>query len=700
MARLSAVVRAPLLLTAGLAACSGGGSDYPISLPGGSADAAVDVGLAPDGALPDASPGAPDATTDATPPDARPTGADLSIAITDSSDPVAASSALTYKIVVTNGGLLDAANVVVTQRLPPGDIQFLTAAGIDWSCTAAGQVVTCTRATLLVGAAPSIAVKVTTPPIGGSITTSARVTSGSADPDPSNDDTSATTLVLTPADLAIAITGAPDPVAAGGTLTYTITVTNAGPGIATGITVLDSLPSGVAIASASGSGWSCAVVGQNVTCFSPTLAAAAASVITVVATAPTSGGAVSSTASVAAVTPDGNPANNSASTSASVNAAADLAIALSASPGSVPAASQLTYTIDVTNGGPRDASNVVVTSRLPDGDVLFLSATGIGWGCTVASQVVTCTRASLLAGEAPLITVQIRTPAASGTLTCDVTVSASTTDLDLSNNTASATTGVFDSADLSIVAGESPDPVRIGTELIYTLSVANDGPTAATAIKVVDTLPEGTAFVDAIAAPWSCGSLGRVVTCTLANLPSASSAPAIAIVAAAPGTAGNLTNTARVSSPTSDPDGSNNAATTVTLANAFADLSVAISDDRDPIQGTGGSSCDNNACVTYTIAVANAGPDPAAGIRVVTQLPPDGSFFEAVGTGWICPAPGTTLTCTRVSLDPGPAPPITLIWKAPSPGGFSIVVNSAVSAASTDPAPDDNTATQDTFVKP
>jgi uncharacterized repeat protein (TIGR01451 family) len=129
-------------------------------------------------------------------------------------------------------------------------------------------------------------------------------------------------------------------------------------------------------------------------------------------------------------------------------------------------------------------------------------------------------------------------------------------------------------------------------------------------------------------------------------------------------------------------------------------LSFAIADDVDPITGTNQPGCGNSDCVTYTIAVANAGPDPAAGIQVVTQLPPNGSFFEAVGTGWICPAPLTTLTCTRVSQGVGPAPPIKLIWKAPSPGGYSIVVNTAVSSASTDTVPDNNTATQGTFVQP
>jgi uncharacterized repeat protein (TIGR01451 family) len=281
-----------------------------------------------------------------------------------------------------------------------------------------------------------------------------------------------------------------------------------------------------------------------------------------------------------------------------------------------------------------------------------------------------------------------------------VAVTATTDDLDTVNNTASITTSVFDSADLSIEATATPDPVRIGTDLSYTLSVANGGPTAATNVSVVDTLPAGTTFVSADGPGWSCNNLGQVVTCTIASLGLASSAPAISIVATAPASAGNITNTATVSSDTSDPDSTNDTATTVTLASAFADVAVSIADSPDPIQGTAVIGCGNNDCVTYTISVTNAGPDPATGVQVVTQLPPNGSFFSVVGTGWICPSPSGTLTCTRTALAVGTAPPITLIWKAPSPGGFSIVTSGVVTTTSTDPNPANNAATQDTTVLP
>ncbi len=53
--------------------------------------------------------------------------------------------------------------------------------------------------------------------------------------------------------------------------------------------------------------------------------------------------------------------------------------------------------------------------------------------------------------------------------------------------------------DLAITKGDSPDPVRFGEALTYTLLVTNNGPQDATGVMVVDTLPAGVTFVSASA---------------------------------------------------------------------------------------------------------------------------------------------------------------------------------------------------------
>lgn len=501
-------------------------------------------------------------------------------------------------------------------------------------------------------------------------------------------------------DLSLAIAATPTPVAASSTLTYRLDVVNHSSIVARNVKVVHTLPAGnISFQSAGGEGWVCQASGQIVTCGRDTAIEGAAPSITVAITTPPTGGSLSSSATVSNDIGDPEQSNNDAAIVTDVVASSDLALTLSA-PSSAAARSNLSYTIDVNNQGPRDASNLTVTNRLPDGNVQFVSAGGIGWTCALAGQLVTCTRPLLIVGAAPSIAIQITTPDVHGALTDQVSVTSSTADLNSANNTASAVTNVFDSADLSIAATDTPDPVRIGGTLTYALAVANAGPTAASALSVTDQLPSGTAFVSAGGTGWTCSAAGAV-TCTRAELAANSSAPTITIVVTAPVSARTITNTAQVSSATSDPDTSNNSVSTDTLVNLFADLSVAVVDTPDPVQGTTTQGCSANDCVTYTIDVSNTGPDPATALRVTVTLPPNGTFFNAVGSSWICPAPqNNTLTCTRASLPVGDAPSIFLTWKAPSPGGFSIVTSMTVGAGSTDPDTSNNAASEDTTVRP
>src|SRR2546426_12156373 len=68
------------------------------------------------------------------------------------------------------------------------------------------------------------------------------------------------------ADLSITKTDNPDPVNAGATLTYTVTVTNSGPSTAANVQVTDNLPAGGTFQNASGTGWTCVQAGGGVTC--------------------------------------------------------------------------------------------------------------------------------------------------------------------------------------------------------------------------------------------------------------------------------------------------------------------------------------------------------------------------------------------------------------------------------------------------
>ena len=71
-------------------------------------------------------------------------------------------------------------------------------------------------------------------------------------------------------------------------------------------------------------------------------------------------------------------------------------------------------------------------------------------------------------------------------------------------------------ADLSLTKTASPDPVKVGEDLTYTLTVTNNGPDKATQVSLNDTLPEGADFISAAASQGTCKKSGaRNVICKL-----------------------------------------------------------------------------------------------------------------------------------------------------------------------------------------
>lgn len=116
------------------------------------------------------------------------------------------------------------------------------------------------------------------------------------------------------------------------------------------------------------------------------------------------------------------------------------------------------------------------------------------------------------------------------------------------------------SANLSISKSINKDPAPVGDSLVYTLSAANAGPSTATSVSVVDTLPAGVTFSSASGSGWSCLVNGGLVTCTRASL-AAGNAPAISITVNLPSNyagASSLTNLVTISSALSDPSPGNN----------------------------------------------------------------------------------------------------------------------------------------------
>ncbi|MEU6643472.1 DUF11 domain-containing protein [Saccharomonospora sp. NPDC046836] len=127
---------------------------------------------------------------------------------------------------------------------------------------------------------------------------------------PSSGANDATSCVAQPTDLGIVKVGSPDPVQVGGTVTYTLTVTNHGPGGSSGYSVSDVLPAGLSNVQSGTPG--CTVAGNDLSCTGGALAVGESAQITVTATAGGPVGEVMNSATVRGNEEDPNPDNNTA----------------------------------------------------------------------------------------------------------------------------------------------------------------------------------------------------------------------------------------------------------------------------------------------------------------------------------------------------------------------------------------------------
>lgn len=241
--------------------------------------------------------------------------ADLRLTVSDSPDPVRPGQQLTYLISVTNDGPGTATNLVVTDTLPPGTSWVTFSGGTGWSCTNSGQTITCTRDSLAAGdTAPNILISaaVTGVSAPNTLLNTPSVSADSYDPDSGNNTSTAATAVQAEANLSAAQSAAPDPVHPGSSLTFTLTVNNAGPDAAYDITLEDTLPTGTVFQNASGSGWDCSHASGTVTCTRDSLAAGDAPAVALTVTVPITDTAATLTNSVttSAGSTDPDPSDN------------------------------------------------------------------------------------------------------------------------------------------------------------------------------------------------------------------------------------------------------------------------------------------------------------------------------------------------------------------------------------------------------
>ncbi|MGA8432267.1 MAG: C25 family cysteine peptidase, partial [Candidatus Sulfotelmatobacter sp.] len=618
----------------------------------------------------------------------------------------------TYNVSVSNLSAYGATSGTVTlnDTLPIGLVPT-AASGTGWTCGVASQTVSCARADSLTGngtSYPAITITANVSQSAPSTVSNTAVVGGGGDMSLSNDTYTDVANVISSADLSVTDAGSPNPVAAGGTITYSQVVTNNGPSAADNATLVATVPSNTTFVSISApAGWSCINPGVgssgNVVCTNLNMAGSTAATFTLV-TKVNTGVAnltiIKETASVSSSASDSNSSNNTASVSTVVGpvTGAQVTVTNGATPNPVTAGSDITYTQIVTNAGTAAATTAKLTETTPT-NTTFVSfgAAPSGWTCSYTAPTLTCTNPSLAAGAtSPFsLSYQVNAGTASGTTITD-TATATATNQTSGASSAIATDLVASGtqADLSLTTAATPAIVFSGNDISYTQTVTNNGPAAASSVSFTEAIPGSTTFASvSTPAGWTCttpavGATGNV-NCTIASLASGASAEIIVGVNVASNIpAGTVAETASVTSSTSDPNTLNNTASVNTTVGISCDL--AVTNSGSPAQVAVGGT------ITYTQVVTNSGPSNCGTVTFSEPFPNNTTFasLSPIPSGWSCTTTGS-ISCSNPSVAPGSTSTFNyqVTVNSGTTAGTIITDTATVATTSTDTNKTNNSAT-------
>jgi uncharacterized repeat protein (TIGR01451 family) len=238
---------------------------------------------------------------------------------------------------------------------------------------------------------------------------------------------------------------------------------------------------------------------------------------------------------------------------------ADLSVTLSDAPDPATAGVPLSYTLTVTNHGPDAAPGAAILDTLPAGVTFYSVTTSQGSG-GYADGTAFAQLGTLAPGASATVTIRV-TPRAAGRLVNTTRSLAESADPNPANDTATEATEILPGPpiDLSLSKAASPDPVTVGGEVTYLLTVTHAGPGPADGVRITDTLPAGMEFVSATASQGNVTRAAGSVEIALGSLEAGIRATATIVVRAT--AVGSLTNTAQVRAAQPDPNPDNNTAT-------------------------------------------------------------------------------------------------------------------------------------------
>jgi uncharacterized repeat protein (TIGR01451 family) len=405
------------------------------------------------------------------------------------------------------------------------------------------------------------------------------------------------------------------------------------------------------------------------------------------------------TAAVATANLDPVPADNVAATTVAIRPTTDLAVSLTG-PSTATVGQPVQYTATLLNNGPMTASGYNANGTLTSGIFTTVQLPVGLSGVTVTNAAGTTVTGASYDATTGLVTLPAPTTLATGatrtynlsfiapaqTLAIRASVSSATTDVTLTNNSATVITTVTPTADLvTSVAGPATAPV--GNPVTYTLNTANNGASVATTVVPTLQLPAGFAA----ATLQVNGGTGTPGTGTTVNYPDGATYdtatglvtfPATASLAAGANVAnrvtflmpspasGQVSGVGTATSATADLTPGNNGSSVATsiapATTTTADLVATVSGSPAPVAA--------GSPVTFTAIFGNNGAGTATNVLPTLQLPAGLTGLTVSDNGTYSPATGLVTWPAILSQAPNSQVSYTATFPAPANGPLVALV--------------------------
>ncbi len=549
---------------------------------------------------------------------------DVTVTKTAVTGTVSAGDPIAFDITVTNLGPGVAYDVTLTDPLP---------AGITWTddsdaCSITDGVLSCDFGDLAVDGSATVRISGTTSnAVCGVVSNTATVAAGNeAETDTGNNTDSDSVTVNCP-DIKVVKSADVTPISAGDLASFTITVTNLGPGTATGVTLSDTLPAGIDWSENSAA---CSIAAGILSCDFGSLAAGTSRAVTVSGTTSAADcGDVPNTAVVAATNEiPGATANNTDSATIEV-LCPDIKVTKTADNSPISAGDEASFTILVENIGQGAAYDVTLSDELPGAGITWTEDSD---ACSISDSVLTCDFGTILSGASRTVHVSGETTAADcGQLPNLASALATNEPGDVLGNNSDDASITVDCPQIVITKSTVTPVVSATDDISFDIVVTNTGAGNAYGVTVNDPLPvvPGVSFtIDGSLSDAGWSITDGTLAFGPATLASGESVSVRIVSGTTADSCGPVTNVASLTYEGGS--GSDDSSLVVECP----DVTISKTADNSPILAGEDAS--------FTISVWNQGPGTAYDVVISDELPAGVDWTE---DSEACEIVDGTLTC-------------------------------------------------------